>query len=241
MGYTHSPRAASLPRSTPHLQLSETTSMSQDSDIEKKNDQIATSTVESSAYVDPELDKRITWRRDRVLVPLLGTMYLIMFLDRTNIANARIEGLEAGLNMPSNGYNVALSIFYVPFVLFEVPSNLILSLPAVKPRWYLGTMVLLLGEFCWLIHGFVAYNRRRREHVSRADRLIWWSTCRKVHCRYLRSNLASRGNVYLVDVLHEEGGCRALRVVFQLRACRSDVQRSSRVRPGEGPRRTWWL
>lgn len=79
-------------------------------------------------------------------------MYLIMFLDRTNIANARIEGLEKGLNMPSNGYNVALSVFYVPFVLFEVPSNLILSLPWVKPRWYLGTMVLLLGK-CSEIRG----------------------------------------------------------------------------------------
>lgn len=40
-----------------------------------------------------------------------------MFLDRTNIANAKIEGLVEGLNMPSNGYNTALWIFYIPFIL----------------------------------------------------------------------------------------------------------------------------
>jgi hypothetical protein len=117
------------------------------STLDEKNDEhIKTSIVDSDTAGNAELDKRILWRRDLVLVPLLGTMYMVMFLDRTNIANARIEGLEAGLNMPSNGYNVALSVFYVPFVLFEVPSNLVLSLPWVKPRWYLGTMVVLLGK-----------------------------------------------------------------------------------------------
>ena len=112
---------------------------------------------------NPALDRKIKWRRDVVLIPILGLMYLVMFLDRTNIANARIEGLEKGLNMPSNGYNVALTLFYIPFVLFEIPSNLILSLPFIKPRWYLGSMMALLGkcvsviEMCLLIDiGIVA-------------------------------------------------------------------------------------
>ncbi|POS71750.1 high-affinity nicotinic acid transporter [Diaporthe helianthi] len=51
---------------------------------------------------------------------------MILFLDRTNTANARIEGLEAGLNMPPTDYSTALWIFYVPFILVEIPSNLIL-------------------------------------------------------------------------------------------------------------------
>lgn len=47
--------------------------------------------------------------------------------------------------MPSNGYNTCLWIFYVPFVLVEAPSNLIMSLPKVKPNWYLGVNMLVLG------------------------------------------------------------------------------------------------
>lgn len=47
--------------------------------------------------------------------------------------------------MPSNGYNTALWIFYVPFVLVEVPSNMIMSMPRVRPNIFLGCNMLILG------------------------------------------------------------------------------------------------
>lgn len=93
-----------------------------------------------------EVDKRLQWKRDLLLLPVLGTMYMLLFLDRTNIANARIEGLEAGLNMPPTGYSTALWIFYVPFVLAEVPSNLILISGKIKPNYFLGGQMFLLGK-----------------------------------------------------------------------------------------------
>ena len=61
------------------------------------------------------------------------------------VANARIEGLEKGLNMPAHGYNMALWIFFIPFVLIEVPSNLIMGLPRVRPNVFLGINMFLLG------------------------------------------------------------------------------------------------
>ncbi|KAH7051355.1 major facilitator superfamily domain-containing protein [Macrophomina phaseolina] len=103
------------------------------------------------ADYDPALDRKLLWKRDLVLVPLTGVMFTILFLDRTNIANARAlgvgtpNGLEGALNMPPNGYNVALSIFYIPFVLFEVPANLFLNSNRIPPRFLLGAQVLLLG------------------------------------------------------------------------------------------------
>ncbi|KAF2817374.1 MFS general substrate transporter [Mytilinidion resinicola] len=93
----------------------------------------------------PPMDRKTMLKLDLRLVPILGACYTIMFLDRTNIANARIEGLEKGLNMPLVGYNTSLWIFYIPFVLVEIPSNLIMSLPRVKPNWFLGLNVLILG------------------------------------------------------------------------------------------------
>ncbi|KAH8899858.1 MFS general substrate transporter [Thozetella sp. PMI_491] len=95
--------------------------------------------------VDQRLERIVLWKRDLLLVPILGLLYLVMFLDRTNIANARIEGLEAGLNMPSNGYNTALWIFYIPFVLAEIPSNLFLNMGILKPNWILGGQLFLLA------------------------------------------------------------------------------------------------
>ncbi|EAT81899.2 hypothetical protein SNOG_10505 [Parastagonospora nodorum SN15] len=86
-----------------------------------------------------------TTKMDWRLIPILGCTYTILFLDRTNIANARIEGMEKGLSMPANGYNTALWIFYIPFVLVEVPSNMIMSMPRVRPNIFLGINMLVLG------------------------------------------------------------------------------------------------
>ena len=94
---------------------------------------------------DPAMDNRLLWKRDLLLIPVLGILYMLLFLDRTNIANARIAGLEAGLNMPPTGFNTALWIFYIPFVLAEIPSNLILSSGKIKPNYFLGGQMCLLG------------------------------------------------------------------------------------------------
>ncbi|EPE36526.1 MFS general substrate transporter [Glarea lozoyensis ATCC 20868] len=90
-------------------------------------------------------DRRLTTKLDLKVIPILGLLYLICFLDRTNIANARLAGLEKGLDMPKKGFNTALWIFYIPFVLAEVPSNIILALPYVKPNLWLGGMTFILG------------------------------------------------------------------------------------------------
>ncbi|KAF2469999.1 MFS general substrate transporter [Lindgomyces ingoldianus] len=89
--------------------------------------------------------QRYITKLDLRLIPVLGCTYTILFLDRTNIANARIEGLEKGLKMPANGYNTCLWIFFIPFVLIEIPSNLIMSLPRIKPNIFLGCNMIVLG------------------------------------------------------------------------------------------------
>ncbi|CAJ2501289.1 Uu.00g041420.m01.CDS01 [Anthostomella pinea] len=125
----------------------------EDLKLTEKSDGSVNSTNESPAFLaeDPKLDRALLWRRDAVLIPIMGLLYMLLFLDRTNIANARAlgigkpNGLEMSLNMPSNGYNVALSIFYIPFVLAEVPANLILNLNKIRPGLFLGGQMLLLG------------------------------------------------------------------------------------------------
>ncbi|KAK9417083.1 putative Major facilitator superfamily (MFS) profile domain-containing protein [Seiridium unicorne] len=94
---------------------------------------------------DPVLTKKVTRKIDIALLPLLGMMYLLAFLDRTNIATAKLNGFEADLGMPSNGYNTALWVFYLPFVLLEVPCNLVLGWNKVKPSYWLGGIIFILG------------------------------------------------------------------------------------------------
>ncbi|OBT38804.1 hypothetical protein VE00_10641 [Pseudogymnoascus sp. WSF 3629] len=89
--------------------------------------------------------RKLLLKCDLRLVPILGTLYLVSFFDRSNIANARLFGLEKSLNMPSNGFNTCLWIFYLPFVIIEIPSNLIMSMNKIKPNYWLAGMMLILG------------------------------------------------------------------------------------------------
>ena len=82
---------------------------------------------------------RIDWR----VIPVLSIMYLLAFLDRTNIANAVIFDLPEDLKLVSNQYNTALTIFFVPYVVFEIPSNIILK--RVKPHVWLSVCMFFFG------------------------------------------------------------------------------------------------
>lgn len=49
---------------------------------------------------------------------MLVFLYLMAYIDKTNIGNAKIEGLTSDLNMKGIQYNVAVAIFFIPFILF---------------------------------------------------------------------------------------------------------------------------
>lgn len=66
----------------------------------------------------------------------LCCLYLLAFLDRTNIGNAKIDGLQKSLNKMSTGrYNAALTIFFISYALFEPISNVLLK--RMKPSIFI--------------------------------------------------------------------------------------------------------
>ena len=89
-------------------------------------------------------ERALLWKLDLHVVPILTLLFLFAFLDRINIGNARLMGLEADLGMKGHQYNIALFVFFIPYVLFEVPSNVILK--KVKPSWWLSGIMFGWGE-----------------------------------------------------------------------------------------------
>lgn len=84
--------------------------------------------------IDHQAEKRLVRKIDKFIVPTVMITYLLCFLDRTNIGNARLFGLEEDLNLVGNQYQIAVAILFVPYVLVEVPSNLILK-KFTPSRW----------------------------------------------------------------------------------------------------------
>ncbi|GAB7352783.1 hypothetical protein MBLNU459_g3405t1 [Dothideomycetes sp. NU459] len=93
--------------------------------------------------IDPKLEKRVIRKCDWRVVPPTIVMFALSFIDRVNIGNARIQGLEKDLKMKGTNYNVALLIIFVPFILCETPSNMILK--KVSPRIWLSALLCGCG------------------------------------------------------------------------------------------------
>lgn len=87
----------------------------------------STSNVSNMNEIDQQSEKALVRKLDKFIVPTIMTAYLLCFLDRTNIGNARLFGLEDDLGLTGSQYQVAVAILFVPYVLVEVPSNLILK------------------------------------------------------------------------------------------------------------------
>ncbi|RMJ13781.1 hypothetical protein CDV36_006530 [Fusarium kuroshium] len=90
-----------------------------------------------------ELDKRTLRKVDMRLMPTLVIMYLLNFLDRSNLAQARQGTLEVDLGMSGTDFNLATSIFFVGYLLMQLPSNLLLT--RVRPSLYLSASCCLWG------------------------------------------------------------------------------------------------
>ncbi len=94
--------------------------------------------------VDEAMEKRLNLKCDLKLLPPLILLFMITFIDRTNIANAKIEGMTTDLKMKGNDYNMALWILNIPYIVLAVPSNMLMKKGFVKPSVYLSTIM-----FCW--------------------------------------------------------------------------------------------
>ena len=103
----------------------------------------------ANAALDPAIERRVLRKCDTHVLPILGLLFLVAFVDRINIGNAKIQGLEASLHMQGTDYNIALFAFYIPYCLLDLPSNLVLRRLQLAPTMsamMLGWGVATLGQ-----------------------------------------------------------------------------------------------
>lgn len=90
-----------------------------------------------------DFEKKLLRKVDVRLMPTLIIMYLLNFLDRSNLAQARQGTLEEDLKMSGTDFNLATSIFFVGYLLMQLPSNLLLT--RMRPSLYLSASCCLWG------------------------------------------------------------------------------------------------
>lgn len=75
---------------------------------------------------------------------LFVLIYIMNYLDRNNIAAARLKGLQRDLDLTYNQYSTCLSILYVGYILMQVPSNMIIN-RIQRPSIYIAISMTLWG------------------------------------------------------------------------------------------------
>ena len=88
----------------------------------------------TSIFEERTMDK-VTKR----LLPFLMLLYLIAYLDRSNISVAALQ-MNADLGLSARMYGIGAGLFYVTYIIFEVPSNVILTKVGAR-RWIARIMV----------------------------------------------------------------------------------------------------
>ncbi|CZS96133.1 related to allantoate permease [Rhynchosporium graminicola] len=89
--------------------------------IEDKREDEMDATIDYVPGSDEE--KKLVRKIDTFLLPTIFLMYLFSYMDRTNIGNARIAGMAKDLDLDSQQYSFILVVFFIGYVLCEVPSN----------------------------------------------------------------------------------------------------------------------
>ncbi|UPL02610.1 hypothetical protein LCI18_013544 [Fusarium solani-melongenae] len=91
----------------------------------------------------PEEQRSIIRRIDRRLVVTVGAMYCVSLMDRTNMSAANIAGMSVELNLIGFRYNICNLVFFIPYILFQPPSTILIR--KVGPRIHLALITMFWG------------------------------------------------------------------------------------------------
>ncbi|WWD20730.1 hypothetical protein CI109_105206 [Kwoniella shandongensis] len=112
----------------------------------------------AAAYVPgSDAEKKLLWKIDKRLIPCIWGLYTLSYLDRANIGNAKTGGLQADFNLTSTQYSIVLLVFFISYVIFEIPSNLFIA--RVRPSLYLSGLCILWGGVAAAMAGAKNYKQ----------------------------------------------------------------------------------
>ncbi|MCQ4122340.1 MFS transporter [Rhodococcus tibetensis] len=96
----------------------------------------------ASANEGMAMETRVVKKVARRLIPFLAVLYFVNYLDRTNIGFAKLT-MGAELGMTETMFGLASGLFFVGYLIFEVPSNL--ALHRFGARLWIARIMLTWG------------------------------------------------------------------------------------------------
>ncbi len=100
------------------------------------------SPVTSFAEPDPRFEKRVYSKVTWHLIPFLFLCYIFAYIDRVNVGFAKLQ-MQKDLNLSDAVYGFGAGIFFIGYLLFQVPCNI--ALQKIGAKYWLGPIMIVWG------------------------------------------------------------------------------------------------
>ncbi|KAF2625129.1 MFS general substrate transporter [Macroventuria anomochaeta] len=90
------------------------------------------------------LNQKLVRKVDLIVLPIIGILYILNYIDRQNLAAAKLQGIMEDLDMTTQQFATAISILFVGYLPFQIPSNLIIT-KISRPGLYICVAVVIWG------------------------------------------------------------------------------------------------
>ncbi|KAK5045434.1 hypothetical protein LTR84_009298 [Exophiala bonariae] len=103
------------------------------------------------------LQKKLVRKIDFAILPSIGILYILNYIDRQNLAAAKLQGITDDLNMTTQQFATAISILFVGYLPFQIPSNLLIT-KIPRPGLYICTAAVIWGGISAATAGVHTYG-----------------------------------------------------------------------------------
>ncbi|KAJ5085758.1 hypothetical protein N7532_010529 [Penicillium argentinense] len=90
--------------------------------------------------IDPAREKKLLLKLDLFICPLVMLIFLVAYLDRSNLGNAAVAGMPEDIGLVGNQLGNAVSLFYATYVFFEIPCSMLLK--KLRPNRFIAALII---------------------------------------------------------------------------------------------------
>lgn len=108
-----------------------------------------------NAHLERPTLQKVAWR----LIPFICLLYLLNILDRANVGFARLK-MQDDLGLTQATFDLGYGMFYVGYILFEVPSNLLMRrigarvwIARIMITWGIISAAMMFATDIWTFYG----------------------------------------------------------------------------------------
>jgi MFS family permease len=164
------------------------------------------------------LNRKLVRKIDSIILPIIGILYILNYIDRQNLAAAKLQGITDDLQMTTQQFATAISILFVGYLPFQIPSNLIIARIS-RPGMYICCAVVIWGSISLATAWAKSYSQLLaiRAVLGIAEAVFFPGAIYYLSAWYTKTELGKRiASLYIAQQVGNAFGGLFAAAIFQL-------------------------